>query len=233
MNVYEFLVLIRHKQLIFRRFKELVDSDTHEGQVPPGFLESWKKEIMKQNPDKAGLRNWERKSLKTFENLQLSLYASCWNRPGDNSSRESALMWKAYAPRGIAIKSEVGKLLAAKVRNIPEMDGISLRCERIVYADHWNQLMKRGVRHGGIFMGRLFLHAKRKAFADENEVRFSFQLPFRYWNARFRPSWFGVCFEDLNWIDEVVAESSLAEWAVQIVEQLVRPHGLRFSRSRI
>jgi hypothetical protein len=234
MNLYEFLVLATHKQLIFRQFRELVSSDKREGQVPLGFWESWEKEMRKQIADDNELLNWKERTVNTLNVLQCSMYASCWSRPRDRSCSESAVMWKAYALRGIAVRSEVEKLRAAKLRDIPEMGDIGLQCHPIVYADDWNQLKRRGLT-AELVLNRLFLHTKRNAFADENEVRFSFQLPGPYYNlyAQQCPAWFPVCFEDLKWIDEIVAESSLAEWAVQIVEHLAHAHGLPFRPSKI
>jgi hypothetical protein len=231
MNLYEFLVLITHKQLIFRQFKGLVNSDKREGKVPLGFWGSWEKQMRKQIADEDQLVNWKERNVKNLNVLLSCMYASCWSRARDKSCRESALMWKAYAPRGIAVKSEVGKLRAAKLRSIPEMEGISLRCDPIVYADDWSQLKRRGLT-AEFVLNRLFLHTKRKAFADENEVRFSIQLPYRLLDLQRYP-WFEVCFENLNWIDQVVVESSLADWAVKLVDQLVRPHGLKFGQSGV
>ena len=85
------------------------------------------------------------KSKEQLETLRCLNYASCWIM----ATTENALMWKAYAPGGVAIRTTVRKFRFAEQEKEREGVRVSLWPHRIVYADHWQQL-KRRFRHDGI-----------------------------------------------------------------------------------
>jgi hypothetical protein len=220
---------------MFRQFKELQKSDAREGMVTEGFWESVLEFYRRQDPcaDIAELRQRAEESLNRLRCFE---YASCWNM----AKTENAFMWKAYAPRGVAIKTTIGKLRHADQQS--GKDKFNIRLQKIEYADHWQELEKRCYQHDGIALNRLSLHTKRRAFIGEHEVRFRIApiFPFKLnpdgsysADPKECPPWFPLTFENLNWIEEVVAESSIPPWAVKTIQQLTDQHRVRFRQSRI
>src|SRR5206468_11155989 len=119
-----------------------------------------------------------------------------------------------------------------------------IRLQKIVYADHWRELEKRGYRHNGIPLNKLFVHTKRKPFSGEREVRFRISPVFPYpyilqpngsymQDASACPAWFPVLFENLEWVEDVVAESSISSRAVTAIRRLIDQHNLKFRVSGI
>ena len=216
------------RRLVFQQFRELQKKDKQEGMIPSGFWESWETYMRRRINDEELIASTRKTNEKHVNDLRCFDYASCWNM----AKTENALMWMAYAPKGIAIKSTVNKLRRAKID--PESEVTSIGYDRIVYADDWHELSKHGLDHEGILLARLFLHTKRKAFDGENEVRFRIQLPVSVCSdAANCPPWFLVKFENLDWIERVVAESSIAPWAIETIRQLTDQHGLSFEQSGI
>jgi hypothetical protein len=78
-------------------------------------------------------------------------YASCWH----NSEQENALMWSAYAPKGLAIKTKYIKL----AEHLPENSVIA----PVLYRDYSNDLITEGTQ--------IRYFQKRHYFKDEKEVR--------------------------------------------------------------
>jgi len=157
------------------------------------------------------------------------------------AKHENNLMWKAYAPKGIAIRTTVGKF-----KNAPQETGnerLTIELQKIVYANNWRELEQRGYRHGEEPQNMLFLHTKRKAFSSEREIRFRIS-PFGPDRAEIGwgrdgtivfsyplpacPEWFPVVFENLDWIEEVVAESSISSRAASMIHRQVNQHNLKF-----
>lgn len=235
MSIYEFLALITDRRLMFRQFKDLQRSDRREGMVPNGFWESWENYMRRETNDEAVLEKARIDNEKHVNDLRCFSYASCWNM----AKAESALMWMAYAPRGLAIKSTVKKFRTAKIQNTDEIRRIS--CDKILYADNWSELANQGINHEGIVLARLFLHTKRKLFAPEKEVRFRVHPVPNFAqdpttgtvaaNPKKCPPWRGVLFENLDWIDAVVADSAIASWGTDTLSRLVEAHGIRFRQS--
>jgi hypothetical protein len=234
-NIYEFLTLVTDRRLMFRQFKDLQTSDKLEGMVPSGFWESWECHMRQETKDEAVIAKARTESEKHIDDLRCFSYASCWNM----AKAESALMWMAYAPKGLAIKSTVKKLRTAKIQNTREISGIS--CDKILYADDWSELADRGINHEGIVLARLFLHTKRKLFSPEKEVRFRVQPVAKFErdgitgtvtaNSQKCPPWSGVMFENLEWIDAIVADSAIAPWGIETLSRLIETHGIKFRQS--
>jgi hypothetical protein len=234
-NIKAFETLMTDKCLMFHQFKELQESDEREGMVPEGFWESMMKFLREQNPeeDAGKLREMGEAAL---DKIRCFEYASCWIM----SDAESAQMWKDFAPRGIAIRTTVGRFTDAK-KTAPNPPGI--RSQIIEYADHWSELEARGYRHNGVSLNRLFLHTKRKKFAHENEIRFRVHPAptFRKTQdgnlASANPSeckpWCPVVFQTLDWIEEIVAASSISLQDAESMRQCVEQKGLTFMRSRL
>jgi len=225
--VPDFLNLVNDQCLGFHQFKELQESDSHEGMVVPGFWES-----IRSHFDGASMRALKESGEDNLYLLRHFYYASCWNM----SDGENALMWKAYAPAGVAIKTSVGKLMNAALTAPSAMVGQST----IEYADHWSELEARGYVHDQIPLNWLFLHAKRRAFATEAEVRFHVQPPARFTQREDGriladpddcSSWCLVTFETLDWIDEIVTAPSTSSWAAKPIERLTKEKGLCFRAS--
>jgi len=222
---------------MFHQFKDLRQIDAQEGMVVPGFWPSVIEYERQRDPD-ADISELRTRAERSLDRLQCFTYASCWNM----AKNESFLMWKAYAPEGIAVRTTVGKF-----KNTPQEEGrvrLSIQLQKIVYADHWRELERRGFRHHGIPLNKLFLHTKRKAFSSEREVRFRIKpdLPNPYilqpngsylQDASACPAWFPVVFENLDWIDEVVAESSIRSHAATAIRRLIHQHNLRFRISNL
>jgi hypothetical protein len=235
LSLHAFLSLMADRSLMFRQFKELQKNDTREGMVTEGFWESVLEFYRGQDPC-ADLAELRKRAEESLNRLRCFEYASCWNM----AKTENALMWKAYASRGVAIKTTVSKLTHAQQQS--RIDKLSIRVQKIEYANHWRELEKRGYRHDGIALNRLFLHTKRRAFIGEKEVRFRIQpvFPFKVnpdgsysADPKECPPWFPLTFENLDWIEEVVAESSIPPWAVRTIRQLIGQHNLHFRQSGI
>lgn len=230
MSLHVFLTLLTERRLMFHQFKKLEESDVREGMAIEGFWESM--------PDRAD--DWEEKSDRNLQILRYTWYASCWSM----SEIEDALMWRGYAPRGIAIKTTVGQLKKAEQE---ERGRLSICGNEIVYANDWPELETQDYTHlNKIPLHVLFMHTKRKAFADEREARFRVQINTKICPALLnvsgklddlpkicRDEWFPVTFTKLDWIDEVVAESSIPPWAADTIRQLVEGQGLKFRQSGI
>src|SRR5438552_2101048 len=132
-NVYSFLTLMNDQCLAFHQFRALRGNDEREGMVPEGFTEDVITSNSEDNRDR----------------LLHFTYANCWNM----SECENALMWKAYAPQGVAIKTTVGKFADAKIaelRGVEWSKGGGVRQQlTIVYADNWSELEEKGYRDDG------------------------------------------------------------------------------------
>lgn len=227
-DVYSFLTLMHDQCLAFHQFKGLQRDDEREGMVPDGFWES--------------MPEYEIETAKKHEESNLGAllefsYANCWNM----GECENALMWKAYAPDGVAIRTTVGKFEIA-LRGVKWSEGGGSRQQlTIEYADNWEELRRKGYRYDGIPLNVLFLHLKRRAFAGEAEVRFSVQphahFPqradgtFMSADRRKCKEWCSVTFETLGWIDEVVTAPSVLGWAAKPISRLAEERGLNFRRS--
>jgi hypothetical protein len=231
-SVHAFLTLINGQCLTFHQFKRLQESDVREGMVPEGFWESMQDADIKSNSE------------DNRERLLRFTYANCWNM----SEHENALMWKAYAPQGVAIKTTVGKLMGAEITQImnTKLKGQSAtKIEQLTieYADNWRELEEKGYCHNEIPLNVLFLHLKRKAFCSEAEVRFRIQAPepfppqpgggFVSPNPGDCPPWCPVIFKTLDWIDRVVTAPSTSDWAVKPIRQIAEQKGLDFRPSEI
>jgi hypothetical protein len=237
MRRHVFLELIRERRLMFHQFKELQKSDAREGMVVPGFWESVIEHQRQRYPD-TDINELKARAEGSLDRIRCFDYANCWNM----AKNESFLMWKAYAPKGIAIRTTVGKF-----KNAPQERGtgrVNIQLQKIVYADHWRELEERGYRHNGVPLNKLFLHTKRKAFSSEREVRFRISPAFSYpyilqpngsylQDASACPAWFPVVFENLDWIEEVVAESSISSQGASKIRRLVDQHNLKFGVSDI
>jgi len=227
-SLHAFLTLLIERRLMFHQFKKLQESDAREGMAIEGFWDSM--------PARIG--DMKDKSEQILDDLLQVCYASCWSM----SEIENALMWRGFARQGIAIKTTFEQLRKAE----QEGDEQSIRGHEIIYADNWAELEAQGYCHNEIPLNRLFMHTKRKAFADEREARFQVQLSAASFPAILkipgkphpdltkicRP-WIPVTFAKLDWINEVVAESSIPDWAVGTIRQLVEAQGLKFRQSGI
>jgi hypothetical protein len=234
-NLKAFEILMTDQCLMFHQFKELQESDEREGMVTDGFWESVLEFLHQEDPDKGPdkLREWAEEQL---DRLRCFEYASCWIM----ADGESAKMWKDFAPGGIAIRTKVGAFAHAKQTGLDPPD---ITSQIIEYADHWSELEARGYRHCGVPLNRLFLHTKRKRFKDENEIRFRVHPVPRYpvmpdgTRTSANPSeckpWFPVVFETLDWIEEIVAASSIPSGDAESIRQRVEQRGLNFRGSKI
>ena len=232
-SIHSLLVLLNDRTLMFHQFQKLQESDEREGMIPEGFYESMlgggeaTKDVGEHN----------------LELLRYYTYANCWHM----SEHENALMWKAYAPGGIAIKTTVGGLLSAKIvkvmdENISEPGSQKLEQRTIEYADNWEELEAKGYQHGNIPLNRLFLQLKRNAFRAEAEVRFRIQpsaFPFTtagkisFIKPEDCKSWCPVVFENLQWVEKVVTAPAIPKWAADAIRQVVERSRLTFESSRI
>ena len=232
-----FLQLVTERRLMFHRFKELQKIDRREGMVVPGFWRSVLEYTQARLPFPADLGARRQINEAILDRLQCLTYANCWNM----AEHEDNLMWKAYAPKGIAIRTTVGKFKNAAQQS--QNERLTIELQKIVYADNWRQLEQRGYRHGEEPQNMLFLHTKRKAFSSEREIRFRIS-PFGPDRAQIGPGrdgtivfsyplpacpeWFPVVFENLDWIEEVVAESSISSRAASMIRRQVNQHNLKF-----
>lgn|SRR6202035_5123679 len=235
MNLKAFEPLMTDQCLMFHQFKELRKSDEREAMVTEGFWESLLEFLRRIDPDEDAdkLRAWAEEQL---DRLSCFEYASCWIM----ADTENDKMWRDFAPEGIAIRTNVGEFAHAKQTGLNPQP---IRSQIIEYADQWSELEARGYSHCGVPLNRLFLHTKRKRFADENEIRFrvhpvpTFPLmpDGRRTSANPRDSkpWHPVTFETLDWIEEIVAASSLPSSDTESIRQRVEQKGLNFRRSEI
>lgn len=239
-SIHAFLVLMRDQVLMFHQFKKLQESDAREGMAVEGF---WNSVERQQDRDITNLREMGENSR---ERLLYFTYANCWNM----ADHESALMWKAYAPGGIAIETTVGDLENAPIARLMNVDqpgsgGPKLRQLTIEYADDWQELEEKGYRHNSTPLNRLFSHLKRNAFRGEAEVRFDIMppAPTSEYQQRAdgslladvnrRPAWCPVAFASLGWIKQIVAAPSTPEWAAEPIKRLSEEKGLAFTVSGI
>jgi hypothetical protein len=230
MGVPAFLNLMNDQCLMFHQFKELQVSDAREGMVVPGFWES----LQSRFQEGEGFKELQEQAEGNLRKLRHFYCASCWSM----SDGENALMWKAYARSGVAIRTTVGKLLDAKITAPDARIGQST----VEYADHWSELEARGYRHDLIPLNWLFLHSKRKAFASEAEVRFHIQPPAKFRQRAGQPisanpdecsPWCPVTFETLDWIDQVVTAPSTTDFAAKPISRLAKEKGLNFVQSGV
>jgi hypothetical protein len=233
-----FHILLNERRLDFHQFKDLQKIDAREGMVVPGFWESVIEYYRQHHPNQtvAELRAMGERSL---DRIRCFAYANCWNM----AKSENVLMWKAYARKGIAIRTTVRRFRTAP--RVMAEDRFNIQLQKITYADHWRELERRGYRHNGIPLNKLFIHTKRKAFTGERELRFRISpvFPFPYnipgprggfmQDASRCPAWFPVIFENLDWIQEVVAESSISGRTATAIRRLVEQHNLKFRISGI
>jgi|GEM_PF-4222640 len=233
MSLPRFETLIQDQSLGFHQFKKLQDADEREGMIPDGFWQAT------QEAD----QEWQEKIDGHREDLLGFTYANCWNMGGC----ENSLMWRAYAPHGIAIRTTVGKLTEAAVTKVMETDfkgNDAPRIEQLTieYADDWSELEAKGYHNDGIPPLVLFLHLKRKAFACEAEVRFRISPPPKFRRqpdgtilARHEecPTWCAVKFKALDWIDEVVIAPSMQAEAAKPINGLAKRRGLNFRPSAL
>jgi Protein of unknown function (DUF2971) len=233
-----FLQLVTNRRLMFHRFKELQTIDAREGMVVPGFWRSVLEYMQAIRPYPVDLGNSRRINEAILDRLRCLTYASCWNM----AKHENNLMWKAYAPKGVAIRTTIEKFRNAPQQN--QNEPLTIELQKIVYADNWRQLDQRGYRHSEKAQNMLFLHTKRRAFSSEREIRFRI-TPFGpdrgeigwgpdHITVTFSyplpacPEWFPVVFENLDWIEEVVAESSISSRAASTIRREVKQHNLKF-----
>jgi len=234
-----FLQLLTERRLMFHQFIELQKIDAREGMVSDDFWRSIWEHLQARLPFPADLGITTQMAEARLDRLRCLIYASCWNR----GKHENNVMWKAYAPKGIAIRTTVGKF-----KNAPQASGnerLTIELQKIVYADNWRDLEQRGYRHNEEPQNMLFLHTKRKAFSSEREIRFRIS-PFGRDRAEITwgrngmvfsyplpdcPEWFPVVFENLHWIEEVVAESSISSRAASMIRRQTNQHNLKFSVS--
>ena len=218
-----------------QRERDALRSDEQEGMVTEGFWESVSEFLRREDPSKGpdDLREWAERQL---DRLRCFEYANCWIM----ADAEIANMWRDFAPRGIAIKTTVGKFTHARQ---PVAGKLSIRSQKIEYANHWSELEERGFQHCGIPLNRLFLHAKRTEFSGQNEIRFCVAPPPKRYlrqpdgSAAADPGesepWCPVAFETLDWIDEIVAASSVPPEEAESIRRRVEAKGLRFRQSEI
>ncbi len=224
---------------MFHQFIELQKIDAREGMVSDDFWRSIWEHLQARLPFPADLGITTQMAEARLDRLRCLIYASCWNR----GKHENNVMWKAYAPKGIAIRTTVGKF-----KNAPQASGnerLTIELQKIVYADNWRDLEQRGYRHNEEPQNMLFLHTKRKAFSSEREIRFRIS-PFGRDRAEITwgrngmvfsyplpdcPEWFPVVFENLHWIEEVVADSSISSRAASMIRRQTNQHNLKFSVS--
>ena len=231
-----FMQLLTERRLMFHRFDELQKIDAREGMVADDFWRSIWEHLQARLPFPADLGITTQMAEARLDRLRCLVYASCWNM----GKHENNLMWKAYAPKGIAIRTTVGKF-----KNAPQASGnerLTIELQKIVYADNWRELEQRGYRHNEEPQNMLFLHTKRKAFSSEREIRFKIS-PFGPDRAEITwgrngmvfsyplpdcPEWFPVVFENLHWIEEVVADSSISSRAASMIRRQTNQHNLKF-----
>ena len=230
MSVVEFVALITRRQLVFRQFKGLERSDRLEGKIPGGFWAAFERDIRKTGASREEIQEIRRRAEVTLERLRCFRYVSCWTM----AKRENALLWQVYAPHGVAIRTQVGKLREASLVS-PD---ISIRSTGMHYADDWTELQAQGFQHYGVVPNRLFLHTKRTLFVGENEVRFYIDSPAQYeidaagiQVAEKAPAWYPIEFTSLSWIEEIIADSSLPDWGSDTLSDLIKPHRLKFRQS--
>jgi hypothetical protein len=233
MSVVEFLTLVLRKQLIFRQFRGLERNDKAEGKIPEGFWEAFERDAAKRGASAAEIVEIRGRAETSLERLRHFRYVSCWTM----ATTENALLWQVYAPHGIAVRTTVGKLRTAKILTPSEQ--IAIWSRGMEYADDWSELEERGLQHYGVVPNRLFLHTKRTLFAGENEVRFFVDPPAIFEptlgpqlaDPAKMPAWYSVTFETLTWIEEIVADSSLPDWAIDTLASIAKLHGLKFRLS--
>jgi hypothetical protein len=140
-----FLTLASERLMEFHQFKDLQKIDAREGMVVPGFWESMVK-YYGHRYKYEDFNELRARAERSLDRMRCFTYANCWNA----TRNENILMWKAYAPRGIAIRSTVGKFKNALQGQ--GNDRLSIRLQKIVYADHWHELEKRGYRHNSVVL---------------------------------------------------------------------------------
>ncbi len=208
MGLWEFLTLVNGKQLLFRRLDRMRESDRAEGMLPSGRAEPRHLDSRSQNHvDEALEKRW----------------GQCWRRERD----ECALMWRAYAPRGVAVRTSFSALKKAMMPpTVSEgtHSQISIAAVPMIYADVWTDRMKKE-NFEPIKEARVPLAAcvKRVAFHNEEELR----LVARPRDARIAtgikpaplhgshaevltfPEWLSVPVASLDWIEKLVIDEAV------------------------
>jgi hypothetical protein len=133
MNSHGFLTLTVNRRPMFRQSKELEKIDRQEGMIPDKFWESWEEWTRKQDPTE-DIREARKTAERSLSRLRHFQYVSCWTA----GKIESALMWMAYAPRGVAVRTTIGALKGAPLTNIDHCGPIQSKV--MVYADNWPDL---------------------------------------------------------------------------------------------
>lgn len=234
MGLPAFLGLINEQCLMFHQFQKLREADAREGMLPVGSSESVIN-LLRSEGEVADEGEMKRKFQEGLDRLCSFQYANCWNM----APNEDALMWTAYAPTGIAIKTTVGKLTNAELEgpNPP-----TIKSQVIEYADNWDELERRGYAHDGIVLAVLFSHTKRTAFSSEKEIRFSIQPTPKFPKGPHGemmsadhdacPEWYPVVFKNLTWVEEAVVAPSI-RWAEKSIRWVAEQKSIEVRPSDI
>lgn len=208
MSPMECLTLVTQQCLMFRKLIRMRDSDRAEGMSPNGYEDLGKSES------------------NDMDQFLSNRWGACWMR----NAEENALMWRAYAPRGVAIKATVGGLLGAinEAKDRPPLKS-DVEALEMLYHDEWDEVLKSLDETGfevpdhphlkRIRNYLLLARIKRKAFAVENEIRFLAEPTVALaseWKERATtnerpifPDWLTMPVDDLHWIEKLVVDESV------------------------
>jgi hypothetical protein len=123
MGILEFLTLVTRRQLIFRQFKGLETNDRAEGKIPEGFWEAFARDLANSGVARAEILEIQSQTDSRLNQLRCFRYVSCWTM----SPSENALLWQVFAPGGVAVRTKVEKLRAARLAPAAAGCGFSRR----------------------------------------------------------------------------------------------------------
>ncbi len=188
MDVKKYKDLLSTKTLFLSRYDNLGDMfEGSLGYVPPGKLIEQRTERLNRIARMPQQRNTlAREFLEAFEPLfyhkflRNFTFVSCWHQ----SEKESALMWKMYAQKGVMVKSDLSSLKNSLGINangyqrsnifwqdhgIDNVNGyeISVEVDKVKYLPHGTEIEAVGSDR--------YFH-KQAEYADEKELRIVLQL---------------------------------------------------------
>jgi hypothetical protein len=218
MSLPKFAAMLADRALFFSRADR--PGDPFEGSFPKMNLDIHDV-ALEQALDELGAEHEDlaREVLATLSTLRKAserfIAINCWHM----NQHESAAMWALYAKDGVAVCSNVGRLIRS-LRDTPE----EVRIGRVRYLDYEREV----IPEGSIYAPFTF---KRKSFEHEHEVR---AVIYRYPIATAEglepapPIGHGISFPvDLTELVQAVYIGPLQPaWFANVVRQVSRAFGL-------
>lgn len=199
MSFTKFISLLDKQALFFTRLEGL--GDLFEGSITAVTAQQKEAIFRKVGGDKIIPQVREQvKQVRAYR--QSRILANCWHE----NANESALMWRTYADKGVAVVTTIGALIKSLVGTKNVYIG---RVRYLDYTEEW--------------MDEKFIHTpalhKRSSFAHEQEVRALITLQ-KGELADIHPGlYYAIDVQSL--LQQVIISPLSPEWEAELVESLL------------